>query len=70
MDVNAQDPSLWTSLHYDIYQKNMSMVKIFVNEGTNLELRSFEFGIPLCHALFNGEHEIFELLIYLVPMKS
>ena len=40
----------------------MSMVKIIVNEGTNLELRSFEFGIPLCHALFNGVHEIFELV--------
>ena len=34
-----------------------------VNEDIDLELRSFEFGIPLCHALFNGEQEIFELLI-------
>ena len=41
----------------------MSMVKILVNEDTNLELRSFEFGTPLLHALFDGEHEIFELLI-------
>ena len=46
-DVNAQDPSVWTSLHYAIYQKNMRMVKILVNEDTNLELRSFEFGTPL-----------------------
>ena len=43
--------------------KNMHMVKILVNEDTNLELRSFEFRIPLRHALFNGEQEIFELLI-------
>ena len=54
---------MWTSLHYDIYQKNMRMVKILVNEGTNLELRSFEFGTPLRRALFDGEPEIFELLI-------
>ena len=46
-DVNAQDTSGWTSLHYVIYHKNMSMVKILVNEDTNLELRSFEFGTPL-----------------------
>ena len=39
------------------------MVKILVNEGTNLELRSFEFGTPLRRALFDGEPEIFELLI-------
>ena len=32
-------------------------------EDTNLELRSFEFRTPLRHALFDGEHEIFELLI-------
>ena len=43
--------------------KNMHMVKILVNEDTNLELRSFEFRTPLRHALFNGEQEIFELLI-------
>ena len=43
--------------------KNMHMVKILVNEDTNLELRSFEFGTPLHHALFDGEHDIFELLI-------
>ena len=53
----------WTSLHYAIYHENMSMVKILVNEDTNLELRSFEFGTPLLHALFDGEHEIFELLV-------
>ena len=41
----------------------MSMVQTLVNEDTNFELRSFEFGTPLCHALFDGEHEIFELLI-------
>ena len=34
-----------------------------VIEVTNLELKSFEFGTPLCHALFDGQHEIFELLI-------
>ena len=45
------------------YHKNIRMVKILVNEDTNLELRSFEFGTPLLHALFDGEHEIFELLI-------
>ena len=45
------------------YHKNMSMVQILVSEDTNLELRSFEFGTPLHHALFDGEHEIFELLI-------
>ena len=39
------------------------MVKMLVNEGTNLELRSFEFGTPLLDALFDGEHEIFKLLI-------
>ena len=39
------------------------MVKILVIEVTNLELKSFEFGTPLCHALFDGQHEIFELLI-------
>ena len=33
------------------------------NEDTYLELRSFEFGTPLHHALFDGQHEIFELLI-------
>ena len=33
------------------------------HEDTNLELRSFEFGTPLHHALFDGEHDIFELLI-------
>ena len=43
--------------------KNMHMVKILVNEDTNLELRSFEFRTPLRRALFNGEKEIFELLI-------
>ena len=43
--------------------KNMHMVKILVNEDTNRELRSFEFRIPLRHALFNGEQDIFELLI-------
>ena len=26
-------------------------------------MRSFEFRTPLRHALFDGEHEIFELLI-------
>ena len=43
--------------------KNMHMVKILVNEDTNLELRSFEFRTPLRHALFDGQHKIFELLI-------
>ena len=62
-DVNAQDPSGWISLHYAIYHKNMRMVKILVNEDTDLELRSFEFETPLHHALFDGEHKIFELLI-------
>ena len=62
-DVNAQDHFGWTSLYYAIYHENMSMVKILVNEDTNLELRSFEFRIPLRHALFNGEQDIFELLI-------
>ena len=41
----------------------MSIVKILVIEVTNLELRSFEFGTPLRHAVFDREHEIFELLI-------
>ena len=36
---------------------------MLVIEVTNLELKSFEFGTPLRHALFDGEHEIFELLI-------
>ena len=45
------------------YHKNIRMVKILVNEDTNLELRSIEFGTPLLHALFDGEHKIFELLI-------
>ena len=45
------------------YHKNMSMVQILAHEDTNLELRSFEFGTPLHHALFDGEHDIFELLI-------
>ena len=62
-DVNAQDHFGWTSLYYAIYHENMSMVKILVIEVTNLELKSFEFGTPLCHALFDGQHEIFELLI-------
>ena len=39
------------------------MVKILVNEDTDLELRSFEFETPLHNALFDGEHKIFELLI-------
>ena len=43
--------------------KNMHMMKILVNEDTNLELRSFEFRTPLRHALFDGQHKIFELLI-------
>ena len=34
-DVNAQDTSGWTSLHYVIYHKNMSMVKILVNVDTS-----------------------------------
>ena len=62
-DVNAQDLSGWKSLHYAIYHKNMSMVNILVNEDTNLELRSFEFGTPMHHVLLDGEYEIFELLI-------
>ena len=62
-DVNAQDHFGWTSLYYAIYHENMSMVKILVIEVTNLELKSFEFGTPLCHALFDEQHEIFELLI-------
>ena len=41
----------------------MSMVQTLVNEDTNFELRSFEFGTPLHHALFDGEHEIFKLLV-------
>ena len=41
----------------------MSMVQTLVSEDTNLELRSFEFRTPLRHALFNGEQDIFELLI-------
>ena len=61
--LKSQDLSVWTSLQCAIYHKNMSMVKILVNEDTNLELRSVEFGTPLLHALFDGEHEIFELLI-------
>ena len=63
VDVNAQDPSVRTSLHYAIYHKYMSMVQILVCEDTNFELKSFEFGTPLHHALFDGEHKIFELLI-------
>ena len=62
-NINAQDPDGWTCLHHAINHKNKSMVKTFVNEDANLELSSLWFGTPLHHALFDGEHEIFELLI-------
>ena len=62
-DVNAQDPFGWTSLHYAIYHENMNMVQTLVCEDTNFEWKSFEFGTPQHHALFDGEHKIFELLI-------
>jgi hypothetical protein len=63
IDINRFDKRKWSPIHQVIYDKNLEMVKLFVESGANLKKNNQSGFSCLTSAIERGKYEIVEYLI-------
>jgi len=63
VNVNAQNLSGWTALHYITERQNIEVAKILLEMGGDINIKEFEYGnTPFMMAVFNCKRTNYELV--------
>ena len=62
-DVNAQDKTGFTPLHYACALHNFNLAKLLIENGANIEIKDFKGFTPLFYTCLNNDFNITKLLI-------